>query len=76
MNQHEIMEISEAISDKLINVWKEGKTKDKKLLDLYNGFLEEKHKEYKTDILSYIPKILAVRGYVIVNNEYFQLEKY
>ena len=38
--------------------------------------LEEKYKDYHYDILSYIPGRLAVKGYEIVNANYFALKKY
>lgn len=52
------------------------KTKKKKIIDLYNELLDEKYKDMHYLILSYIPERLSVKGYEIVNSEYFELKKY
>ena len=70
------IDLADSISDQLISLWKENKTKNKKIIDLYNELLDEEYKDMQYVILSYIPERLSVKGYDIVNSEYFELKKY
>ena len=70
------IDLADTISDQLISLWKENKTKNKKIIDLYNELLDEEYKDMKYVILSYIPERLSVKGYDIINSEYFELKKY
>ena len=47
-----------------------------KFIDLYNELLTEEDKEIQYIILTYVPERLSVKGYEIVNSEFFELEKY
>ena len=67
---------ADLISDELISLWKNNKTKKKKFIDLYNELLTEEDKEIQYIILTYVPERLSVKGYEIVNSEFFELEKY
>lgn len=70
------IKIADEICDELINLWKNNKVKNRKIIDLYNEILEQKYKDKQCIILSYVPERLAVKGYEIVNSEFFELEKY
>lgn len=76
MEQDIYIEIANEISDKLISLNNDKQTKEKNIVELYNELLDKKYQEYRYDILSYIPKQLAVKGYEIVNSEHFELKKY
>lgn len=76
MEQDICIKIADEISDKLISLNKNKEAKEKNIVELYNELLDKKHQEYRYDILSYIPKQLAVKGYEIVNSEHFELKKY
>ena len=67
---------ADRISDELIKLWKHNKTKNKKIIELYNELLNTKYSDIKYLVLSYIPERLSVKGYEIVNSEYFELKKY
>ena len=76
MDQEMCMKIADDITNKLIKLCRTKKVKNKTILQVYSELLEEKYKDYHCDILSYIPGRLAVKGYEIVNANYFALKKY
>lgn len=76
MDNEIYIKIANEISDKLIELWKTNKTKDKKILELYKELLDEKYHDIQYLILSYIPERLSIKGYEIVNTEFFELKKY
>lgn len=75
MDQEMCMKIADDITNKLIKLCRTKKVKNKTILQVYSELLEEKYKDYHYDILSYIPGRLAVKGYEIVNANYFALKK-
>ena len=76
MDNEKYIKIANQISNQLISLWKNDKTNNKNVIDLYNELLDERYKPYKLQILSYIPERLSSKGYVIVNSNNFELEKY
>ena len=70
------IKLANKISDELISLWKNNKTKNKSIINLFNELLDDKYKDIKYSILSYIPEVLSVRGYEIVDSENFELKKY
>lgn len=76
MSQDTIIKIADEISDQLILLCQKGKVEEKTILELYDELLEPQYKKYHNDILSYISERLAVKGYEIVNSNYFELKKY
>lgn len=70
------IKLADSISDQLILLWKNNKTNNKSIIELYNELLDEKYKSMNSLILTYIPERLAVKGYEIVNSNNFQLKKY
>lgn len=76
MNQDICIKIADEISEQLISLCNNKMTQEKTIIELYNELLEPIHQEYYHDILSYIPERLAVKGYEIVNSNYFELKKY
>lgn len=76
MDNELYIEIADEISDKLIELWKTNKTKDKKILELYKELLDEKYNDIQYFVLSYIPERLSIKGYEIVNTNFFELKKY
>lgn len=76
MNRNTCIKIADEISEQLISLCNDKMTQEKTIIELYNELLEPKHQEYYHDILSYIPERLAVKGYEIVNSNYFELKKY
>lgn len=76
MDNELYIKIADEISDKLIELWKTNKTKNKKILELYKELLDEKYNNVQYLILSYIPERLSTKGYEIVNTEFFELKKY
>ena len=70
------IKLANKISDELISLWKNNKTKNKSIINLFNELLDDKYKGIKYSILSYIPEVLSVRGYEIVDSENFELKKY
>jgi len=75
MEQDIYIKIADEISDKLI-LLSSKETKEKSIIEIYNKLLEKKYEKYRYEILSYIPKQLAIKGYEIVNSKYFELKKY
>jgi len=75
MEQDIYIKIADEISDKLILLSRK-ETKEKSIIEIYNKLLEKKYEKYRYEILSYIPKQLAIKGYEIVNSKYFELKKY
>lgn len=71
-----IIQIADDISDKLIYVNAKNQSENKTLLQLYHELLDSQYKEYELVILSYLPERLAIKGYEIVNQKYFELKKY
>jgi len=76
MDNEIYIKLADSISDQLISLWQNKKTKNKKIIDLYNELLDDKYKDMQYLILSYIPERLSVKGYEIVNCQYFELKKY
>lgn len=76
MNRNTCIKIADEISEQLISLCNDKMTQEKTIIELYNELLEPTHQEYYHDILSYIPERLAVKGYEIVNSNYFELKKY
>lgn len=76
MDNNICMKIANEVCDNLIELWKNNKTKNKNIIDLFNQLLDKKYSDNKYLILSYIPEILSKRGYEIVNSEFFELKKY
>lgn len=76
MNNDLCAKIANEISDKLIYLCINKKTKNKSILELYNELLDEKYYEYKINILPYIPDQLARKGYEIIDSENFDIRKY
>lgn len=76
MEQDICIKIASEISDKLIFLNNNKKTKEKTIIQLYSELLEKKYEKYYYYILTYIPKQLAIKGYEIVNSECFELKKY
>ena len=70
------IKLANKISDELISLWKSNKTKNKSIINLFNELLDDKYEDIKYSILSYIPEVLSVRGYEIVDSENFELKKY
>jgi hypothetical protein len=70
------IKLANKISDELISLWKNNKTKNKSIINLFNELLDDKYEDIKYSILSYIPEVLSVRGYEIVDSENFELKKY
>lgn len=70
------IKLADSISDKLISLWKNNKTNNKNIIELYNELLDEKYKSMNSLILTYVPEKLAVKGYEIVDSSNFQLKKY
>ena len=76
MDNELYIKLADTISDELILLWKENKTKNKKIMDLYNNILDKKYKDIQYNILTYIPEMLSKKGYEIINSDYFELKKY
>jgi len=76
MDNELYVKIADDISDRLISLWQNKKTNNKKIIDLYKELLDEKYKDIQYYILSYIPERLSVKGYEIINSEFFELKKY
>lgn len=76
MNQDTYMKIADEISDKLISLCLNNKTKNKSLMQLYNELLNEEYFRYSSNILAYIPDQLAQKGYEIVDPNNFEIKKY
>ena len=62
----------ELITKKLIKIKKSNYT----FVELFNTLTKNRNKEEKLMILTYIPKVLAEKGYEIVNKDNFELRKY
>lgn len=76
MDNELYIKLADEISDKLISLWKQNKTKNKKIIDLYNEILDKEYKDIQYIILTYIPERLSIKGYEIVNSDFFELKKY
>lgn len=76
MDQDTIIKIADKISNQLISLYQKGEVHGKTILELYSELLEPQYQKYRNDILSYISERLAVKGYEIVNSNYFELKKY
>lgn len=76
MKQDIYIKIADEISDRLISLNNQKETIEKSIIELYDELLTEEYKKYRYDVLSYIPKQLAIKGYEIVNEDYFRLKKY
>ena len=68
-----IEKITNELCDKLINF---NNKHNRNILELIDELLDNKYKKYKKDILVLLPSILAEKGYVIKNSDFFELEKY
>jgi len=76
MDNEMYKKIADDISDQMISLYKNNKTKNKNIIDLYKELLDEKYKKYQTEILTYIAESLSIKGYVIENSDNFELRKY
>lgn len=76
MDNELYIKLADEISDKLIYLWKNKKTQNKNIIELYNDLLDKKYKDIQYNILSYIPGRLSIKGYEIINSNYFDLKKY
>jgi hypothetical protein len=76
MSQEMYIKIADEISDKLISISEEKIKPNKNILEIYSELLNKEYKNYYYDILSYIPERLSVKGYEIINSNYFELKKY
>ncbi len=76
MNNYLYIKEADRISEELIKISNQNKSNDKKIIEIYNELLDNKYSNIKYLILSYIPERLSVKGYEIVNSEFFKLKKY
>lgn len=76
MNNDLHIKLADKISDELISLWKNNKTKNKSIIDLFNDLLDEKYRDIQYSVLSYVPEKLSIKGYEIIDSENFELKKY
>lgn len=70
------IKLANRICDELIYLWKNNKTKNKSIIELFNELLEEEYRDIQYSVLSYIPEKLSVKGYEIIDSDNFKLKKY
>lgn len=76
MNHDMYIKIADQICNTIISLYKNKKLNNKNFLELYNELLDEKYMEYHSNILSYVPDHLAIKGYEIVSVNPFEIRKY
>ena len=76
MNVNEIETIAEKITIKMIDMYNKNLVNNKSIMDIFNELLSDNMSDKSMEILSYIPSILAKKGYDIINTDPLVLKEY